>query len=238
MAVLMSGQSAWEQGMPSIRAFSAPVGGPLSSIQPEAASLLQILLDVAVIYDNRTPLLIFVDCLVLLDILSRWGRYDFHPSPKDVVHFDVISPLLTELRQWPGRITLVKIKSHSGCMMNERADELAEAGRTSDLPELCPGPQKYGSFWLRIKPIVRTQAAECKKQLPRDSAPNKSILKQVAKVNILRAMKLRHTIFVRTALHRAEAALVSRVIQRCRTSEYRIWLKCMEGIYPVQTCTL
>ena len=57
----------------------------------------------------------------------------------------------------------------------------------------------------------------------------------MAKVNILRAMKLLHTIFVSTALHRAEAALVSRVIQRCRTSEYRIWLKCMEGIYLVQT---
>jgi hypothetical protein len=63
--------------------------------------------------------------------------------------------------------------------MNERADELAEAGRTTDLPELCPGPQKYGSFWNHIseKKIVRTQAAECKKHLPLDSAPNKSILK-------------------------------------------------------------
>ena len=84
--------------------------------------------------------------------------------------------------------------------MNERADELAEIGRTVDRPELCPGPQKYGSFWLRIKPIVRTQADECKKQLPRDSAPNKSILKQVARFNILRAMKLRRTIFVANVL--------------------------------------
>jgi hypothetical protein len=91
-----------------IRAFSAPVGGPLASIRPEAASLLQILRDVAANYDSRTPLLIFVDCLVLLDILNKWGRQDFHPNPKDVVHFDIITPLLTELRQWPGQITLVK----------------------------------------------------------------------------------------------------------------------------------
>jgi hypothetical protein len=41
-----------------IRAFSAPVGGPLASIRPEAASLLQILRDVAANYDSRTPLLI------------------------------------------------------------------------------------------------------------------------------------------------------------------------------------
>ncbi len=218
-----------------IRAFSAPVGGPLASIRPEAASLLQILRDVAANYDSRTPLLIFVDCLVLLDILRKWGRHDFHPSPKDVVHFDIISPLLAELRQWPGQITLVKIKSHTGCLMNERADELAEAGRTADLPELCPGPQKYGSFWLRIKPIVRAHAAECKKHLPRDSAPNRSILKQVAKVTILRAMKLRSTIFVANLLHRKEAAVVSQNVQRCKPAEYRIWLKSMEGIYPVHT---
>jgi len=218
-----------------IRAFSAPVGGPLASIRPEAASLLQILRDVAANYDSRTPLLIFVDCLVLLDILNKWGRQDFHPNPKDVVHFDIITPLLTELRQWPGQITLVKIKSHSGCLMNELADELADKGKTADQPELCPGPQKYGSFWLRIKQTVRTQAAECKKQLPRDSAPNKSILKQVAKVNILRAMKLRRTIFVTNLLHRRDAFTVSQVIQRCKTSEYRVWLKSMEGIYPVQT---
>ena len=172
-----------------IRAFSAPVGAPLTSIRPEAASLLQILRDrrdVAANYDSRIPLLIFVDCLVLLDILRKWGRHDFHPNPKDVVHFDIISPLLTKLCKWPGKVTLVKIKSHTGCLMNEWADELAEIGRTVDRPELCPGPQKYGSFWLRIKPIVRTQADECKKQLTRDSALNKSILKQVARFNILR----------------------------------------------------
>jgi hypothetical protein len=209
-----------------IRAFSAPVGGPLASIRPEAASLLQILLNVAANYDSRTPLLIFVDCLVLLDILNKWGRQDFHPNPKDVVHFDIITPLLTELRQWPGQITLVKIKSHSGCLMNELADELADKGKTADQPELCPGPQKYGSFWLRIKQTVRTQAAECKKQLPRDSAPNKSILKQVAKVNILRAMKLRSTIFVTNLLHRRDAFTVSQVIQRCKTSEYISKLLC------------
>ena len=141
-----------------IRVFSAPVGGPLASIRPEAASLLQILRDLAANYDSRIPLLIFVGCLVLLDILRKWGRHDFHPNPKDVVHFDIISPLLTELSQWPGKKTLVKIKCHTGCLMNERADELAEIGRMVDMPELCPGPQKYGSFWLRIKPIVRTQA--------------------------------------------------------------------------------
>ena len=72
--------------------------------------------------------------MVLLDSLSKWGRHDFHPNLNDVVYFDINFPLLTELRQWPGKITMVKIKSHTGCLMNERVDELAGAGRTADLP--------------------------------------------------------------------------------------------------------
>ena len=80
-----------------ILVFSAPVGAPLASIRLEAASLLQILRDVEANHDSRIPLLIFVDCLVLLDILRRWGRHDFHPNPKDEVHFDIIPP---SLRNW------------------------------------------------------------------------------------------------------------------------------------------
>jgi hypothetical protein len=43
-------------------------------------------------------LLVFVDCLVVLDILSKWERTDFYPDPKEVVRFDVIRHLLTEQR--------------------------------------------------------------------------------------------------------------------------------------------
>jgi ribonuclease HI len=218
-----------------LRAFSAPVGGPLASIRAEAASLLKLLRDVAVSPGRHTPILIFVDCLCLLNILSKWGRHDFHPNPKEVVHFDVIFPLLAELRQWTGQITLMKIKSHAGCVMNERADEQAEEGRTADHEELCPGPQKYGSFSLRIQDSVRKQAAVCNKSLPRDSAPNESILRSVAKVHILRAMRQRSTIFVTDLLHRKESATVSKITQRLKPAEYRVWLKCMENIYPVQS---
>ncbi len=106
-------------------------------------------------YSNQVHLLIFVDCLVVLGIIRKWGRYDFHPSPKEVVHFAVIYPLLQELCQWLGSVTLVKVKSHTGCLLNERADELAELGRQAEHPEICPGPKKYGSFWLRIRPVVQ-----------------------------------------------------------------------------------
>jgi hypothetical protein len=48
-------------------------------------------------------------------------------------------------------------------------------------------------------------------------------------------MKLLHTIFLANVLNSKEAGTVFQVIQRCKTAEYRVWLKSMEGIYPVQT---
>ncbi len=108
-----------------------------------------------------------------------------------MVHFAVIYPLLQELRQWLGRVTLVKVKSHTGCLLNERADELAELGRQAENPEICPGPPKYGSFWLRIRPVVQECAEKFSKPLSRDSAPNCSLLEAVVVFNTLRAIKKR-----------------------------------------------
>jgi ribonuclease HI len=154
--------------------------GPLASARAEAASLLQLLRDVQPHNGSRVHLLIFVDCLVALDILCKWGHDDFTPGPKKVLHFDVIRQLLQELRQWLGNVTLVKIKSHTGCLMNEQADEQAEQGRMAEGTATCPGPQKYGSFWLRVRPAVREIADSSSKTLPRDSAPNCSLLEKTA----------------------------------------------------------
>jgi hypothetical protein len=108
-------------GTEPIISFSARVGGPLASARAEAASLLQLLQDVRQRFGSQVHLLIFVDCLVILDILRKWGSNDFHPNPKEIVHFAVIRPLLHELRQWSGNLTLVKVKSHTGCLLNKRA---------------------------------------------------------------------------------------------------------------------
>jgi hypothetical protein len=68
-----------------IMTFHARVGGHLASTRAEAASLLQLLRDVCQRYNHRAHLLIFVDCLVALDILRKWGRGDFHPGPKEYI---------------------------------------------------------------------------------------------------------------------------------------------------------
>ena len=80
--------------------LSLRMGGPLASVRAEAASLLQLLRDVAGQYGRNILLLIYIDCLVLLDILCKWGTYNFHPRPREVVRFDVIYPLLLELYQY------------------------------------------------------------------------------------------------------------------------------------------
>ncbi len=131
-------------------------------------------------------------------------------------------------------LPLMKIKSHAGFLMNERADELAEYGRIADQPELCPDPQKFGHFLLKNQDSVSKQAATCKKQLPRNSAPNESILQQESQVNILQAMLLLHIIFVTDLLHHKEGATVLKLTQLFKPAEYRVWLKCMGSIYPVQ----
>ena len=167
--------------------------------------------------------------------MRKWGRSDYHPGPKEIIHFTVLRPLLEELRQWCGTVTLVKVKSHTGCLLNELADEHAELGRANEGSEICPGPQKYGSFWLRVSQQVREYAANCGVQLPRDSAPNRSLLEKVANFNTLRAVKKRSTPFVTDLLQHKEGATVSKIIQRCTPAEYLVWLRCMTGIYLVQT---
>ena len=121
--------------------LSIRVGGPMATTRAEAASMLRLVLDVTRIPDRHINLLVFADCLVVMDILRKWGRSDYYPRPKEIVHFDVIRPLLIELHKWPGKITIVKIKSHSGCYLNERADAEAELGRLAEGPAICSGPK-------------------------------------------------------------------------------------------------
>ena len=216
--------------------FSAPVGGPVSSLRAEAASLLHFLRRVRERFPDQCDLLIFIDCLVLLDILMKWGKSEFQPQPSDIVHFDILLPLLRELRLWPGSVLLMKIKSHAGCLLNERADALADKGVTSEDEQICPGPSKFGTIWLRIRESWRSRVRKEQSHLilHRDTAPNKSILKQVTAVNLLLAIRKRNTQFVRHLLHREAGAVLSRVVSRTDDAVLRVWYKAMTGIYPVQ----
>jgi hypothetical protein len=74
--------------------LSFPVVGPLSSLRPEAAVVHEV---VSIVPDD-SPFLIFIECLVLLVVLARWGQGDFWPDPEDIKRFDIIEP-------WPASST-------------------------------------------------------------------------------------------------------------------------------------
>ncbi len=54
-------------------------------------------------------------------------------------------------------------------------------------------------------------------------------------LNKLRAVKKRDILFVQDLLHSSEGSPVARSIRQWNPAEYRVWLKCMAGIYPTQT---
>ena len=158
---------------------SAPVGRPLATLRAEAVGLLYLLRRVNSHFEPAIPLLVFTDCLVLFQILQKWGRSDFWPDPHDIIHFDVIFPLIQELHQWTALLKLVKVKSHAGCQLNEMADALAEPradqGCASDEELVLPWQQKYGFLLLRVRTSKRNLLNDenMRHRLPRDGAQNK-----------------------------------------------------------------
>jgi hypothetical protein len=219
---------------PSLQ-ISISVGGPLASVRPEAVALLCLLLRLNETVDVPARLTIFIDCLCLLQCLSKWGRANYWPGPKEIIHFDVLLPLLKILREWPKELILYKIKSHAGCYHNELADEQAAAGVTPDKQPYFVGPQKYGTLQLRIRPTVRSLISSelALVNLPQDIAPNKSILKKVVQVNTRRAVQLRSTIFASALVRSEEGSTVARVISKHNSSEIKCWMQAMTGTYPV-----
>ena len=100
-------------------------------------------------FQHEVPLLVFVDCLVLLLLLQKLGQSEFWRT-RDFLHFNVLFPLIRELCQWTEQLTLVKVKSHFGCELNKMADERADDCCASNAEPIYPGQQKYGSLLLRI----------------------------------------------------------------------------------------
>jgi hypothetical protein len=210
------------------------VGGPLSSLRAEAVALHQLLMTLLSSPIAVMAPLVFVDNLILLHILDHWGRLNYHPGPTEVIHFDVIMQLLGVLRQWHRPIRLVKGKSLSGCLMNDRSDEQAECGYKVETPKAFPAPPKFTSLTLRVHNPVRELTSECKTSIPRDNAHNCKILRGVISTNLRRAANKRNTIFVNQLLRRNEGATIARVVSRCKEAEYSVWVKMMSGRYSVQ----
>jgi hypothetical protein len=85
---------------------------------------------------------------------------------------------------WTQQLTPIEVKSHSGCQLNEMADELADLGCASEEEPICPGPQINGSLLLRIRPSKRQQIESegTGHRLPRDGACQSNYFAVVSKL--------------------------------------------------------
>ena len=83
-------------------------------------------------------------------------------------------------------MTLINVKSHASCFVNEMADKRDQKGCLSEAVQIYPGQNKDGAFVLHIKELLRAQVAEDKLNapLPRNEAPNKQILRQTISVKL------------------------------------------------------
>ena len=202
-----------------------PVGGPLATLRPEAAALEAL---VARVPDDA-PLLVFVDCLVLLGILARWGQEDFWPDDAELKHFDIIDPCLRRLRGRRAVTRLVKVKSHSGILMNERADDLAELGCASEEEPHWPGPRKLDPLRLCPRDHVRTALAP----FPDRCVSDKQLVRRASEGAEQAAAQARDTNFSREMLQDpVNCSAILATIPSQPDSLVRLWMQVVCGQYP------
>ena len=163
----------------------------------------------------------FTDCLILLSILAKWGQEDFWPDPEEIKHFDIIEPCLQLLRGRQAVTRLVKVKSHSGLLMNERADALAELGRASDMTPSWQGPRKYDPLGLSARPSIRETYAP----FPDRNVADKVLVKRAVEASEREAARRRGTLFSQEMLNDPTSQPVLSVIASKPDSTVRLWMQ-------------
>ena len=205
--------------------LSFPVGGPLSSLRPEAAAVHELVSTVP----DGSPLLIFIDCLVLLVVLSRWGQEDFWPDPEDIKHFDIIEPCIQLLRKRTAVTKFVKVKSHSGILLNERADDLAGQGCDCEEETRWPGPCKLDPLRLAARTYVREAYAP----FPDQNVADKVLIRRASEGVGRAAAALRGTIFGKGMLSDpVNCNLILAAVHSQPAATIKVWIQAVTETYP------
>lgn len=76
----------------------------------------------------ENPVVIFTDCLVLLDILACWQHMDFGPYVEAEANWDILEDVLNGLLGRQAVTVVAWIPAHRGDLGNGRADMLAGTG--------------------------------------------------------------------------------------------------------------
>ena len=179
-----------------------------------------------------SPLLIFIDCLVLLVVLARWGQEDFWPDPEDIKHFDIIAPCIQLLRKRTAVTKFVKVKSHSGILHNERADDLAGQGCDGEESPRWPGPCKLDPLRLAARAYVRDVYAP----FPDQNVADKTLVRRAAEGVERATATLRGSHFAQSMLRdpvSCKTILVA--INSQPTTTVRVWMQAVTDTYPTMS---
>ena len=96
------------------------VAGEPASLRAEAAAMWRAL--VAAREMPEKELVLLCDSLGLLQLLKGFRRKDYQYHEDNTIHFDVVRLILDELNLRKAKVVLVKVKSHVGIELNERAE--------------------------------------------------------------------------------------------------------------------
>ena len=123
----------------------------------------------------------------------------------------------------------MKVKSHSGLLMNDRADALAEQGRLSEEPPRWPGARKLEPLQL----VVRQSVRELHPTLPDDNVPDKRLIRRaVEQVELTAACRKGTTLSREMLQDPASCGPVLAAIGSMPDSTVRLWMQAVTGQYP------
>lgn len=102
------------------------VGGDPSSFRAEASAMYQAVYNA----DRAVPLAILTDSMNVIQALQAWDHAEFLRDMTWQRNADILTQILLAINLQMSPITIVKVKSHRGCEMNEQADALADMAAT------------------------------------------------------------------------------------------------------------
>lgn len=213
--------------------LSCKVGGDSSSFRAEAAAMYLALSGA----DPDTQLTVLTDSMNVIQALQAWNHEEYFRDMSRQKNADIITSILTLINKRTAPLRIVKVKSHMGCELNERAD--AEAGSAAaadprDIDTRFPAEGEDSCFtfsWWEPGPLgeetvtTKIKAAHKQWQLTSlEQAEEKAVLKPSMAVDFL----------LQPAFH-LHLLQRSKRLRKWTTQEQRRWMQMVSRTFPTNT---
>ena len=186
--------------------------------------------------DKEVPLAVLTDSMNVIQALQAWDRAEFVREMEWQRNADILQAILLAINQRQSPITIVKVKSHRGVDLNERADILAGAAVGADGEEIdtlfTPAPPDACMTYMwtptgaekaketaEHREVHKRWEAECREQHRADAAQRDTYAGQL----------LTREGWGQRLLHQ------SRLIRPWSELEERRWLQMAGRVYPVMS---